>query len=295
MSTDASVMRRPDRPRLGTGIILFLLLFVSCNAAFVGGAAVSDELDATNRIIAIVIFIPLAASAVVFAFGLRRALFGRWLSDRRWRRIDRRLTEQGFRAATPSEIADTERLPAHILAPAILGPQRGGGIDHVRIGEVDGQEIRCFNARVRGGAWADVPVVAVRVDGAFPPTVVLNARFSIPPRPGMRRMRFELEAFNRAFSVYSTDRFFASAVVDARMIEWLLSAPRRPTVEFADRWVIAWQLGRWSWSSDPCELIDVLHDLDRRIPRAIPSLFRREDEDLLWSVEGNQLGAPTGT
>jgi hypothetical protein len=286
-------MARRDRPRLGAGLLTLLFLFVSCNAAFVGGAAVSKQLDTTNRLIAFAIFVPLAASVVVFAFGLRRAFFGRWLSDRRWKGIDRRLIERGFRSATPSEIEHTNRLPAHILAPAILGPQRGGGIDHVRIGEVDGREVRCFNVRVRGGAWADVPVVAVHIEGSFPPTVVWNMRFPVPPRPGMRRMRFELDAFNRTFSVYSTDRFFASAMIDARMIEWLLDS-RRPTIEFADRWVIAWHLGRLSRSSDPSSLLEVLQDLDRHIPRVVPSLFHREGEDILWSGERSQLRLPSG-
>jgi hypothetical protein len=249
---------------MGAGLVALLFLFVSCNAAFMGGATVSGQVDTTHRVIAGTIFVSLAVWAVALAFGLRRALFGRWLSDRRWKRIDRSLVAYGFREATPSEVAHTERLPAHILAPAILGPQRGGGIDHVRIRAVDGREVRCFNTRVRGGAWADVPVVAVRVEGSFPPTVVWSARFAVPPRPGMERMRFELEAFNRAFSVYSIDRFFASAVIDARMMEWLLSEGRGLTFELSDRWAIA-------WGSPALEPLGGPVDADRSAPRPRPA------------------------
>jgi hypothetical protein len=277
---------------MGAGLVALLFLFVSCNAAFMGGATVSGQVDTTHRVIAGTIFVSLAVWAVALAFGLRRALFGRWLSDRRWKRIDRSLVAYGFREATSSEVAHTERLPAHILAPAILGPQRGGGIDHVRIRAVDGREVRCFNTRVRGGAWADVPVVAVRVEGSFPPTVVWSARFALPPRPGMERMRFELEAFNRAFSVYSIDRFFASAVIDARMMEWLLSEGRGLTFELSDRWAIAWGVRRWNRSVDPSTLIEALRGLDRHIPRVIASLFQREGDDILWAGRRDDIHLP---
>ena len=40
---------------------------------------------------------------------------------------------------------------------------------------------------------------------------------------GMRDIEFESEEFNRAFQVQSDDRRFASYMVDARMMEWLLT------------------------------------------------------------------------
>ena len=271
-----------------------LFLFVSCNAAFMGGIAASPETDTTNRVIAIGIFVPLLAWVVALTFGLRRALFGRWLTGRRWRRIDAQLLGLGFREATPFEVDHTSRLPAHILAPAILGPQRGGGIDHVRIGHIEGREVRCFNARVRGGAWADVPVVAVRADGSFAPTVIWRTRFADPPRPGMQKMRFELEAFNRSVSVFSTDRYFANAMIDARMMEWLLAISQGPTIELSDRWVIAWTLGRRKRTMRPVDLLAVLRDFDERIPRVIPSLFPREDGDVLWTGSRGEIHVPEG-
>ena len=48
---------------------------------------------------------------------------------------------------------------------------------------------------------------------------------------GEPHVEFELESFNRAFQVRSRDRRFASALIDARMIEWLLGLPVGTGVE----------------------------------------------------------------
>jgi hypothetical protein len=279
-TTDAKAMAR--RQSRSVGALVLLLLFVSLNALFMGAIAIGRDVDLANRSIAIFIFLGLATWMVILIVGLRRALIGRWLTRRRWRRLAAWLGETGFREATRSEIAHTLRLPAHLLAPAILSPKRGGGIDQVWIGQVGGREARCFNARVRGGAWADVPVIALRVDGTFPATVLWRTKLGFPPRPGMKRVRFELERFNRSMSVYATDPYFASAVIDARVIEWLVTTSTVPTIEISDRWVVVWSIRRWNRTLEPPTLLEALRAFDDRIPRVVGSLFPGSADELLW-------------
>ena len=50
-----------------------------------------------------------------------------------------------------------------------------------------------------------------------------------------RDVQLELEAFNRTFEVRAEDRRFASALLDARMMDWLLSLPAGSGFEIRDR------------------------------------------------------------
>jgi hypothetical protein len=51
---------------------------------------------------------------------------------------------------------------------------------------------------------------------------------------GLRDIEFELEHFNHAFDVRADDRRFASALVDGRMMEWLLDLPTGTGFEILD-------------------------------------------------------------
>ncbi len=51
---------------------------------------------------------------------------------------------------------------------------------------------------------------------------------------GDRDIEFELEAFNRAFEVRASDRRFATALVDARMMAWFLGLPAGTGFEILD-------------------------------------------------------------
>lgn len=82
---------------------------------------------------------------------------------------------------------------------------------------------------------------------------------------------FESEAFGRAFDVRSEDRRFASALIDARMIEWLLELAPRAGFEIRGPWILAYRA-----QVQPSELEEVLSVLDGfidRIPRAARSLY----------------------
>ena len=81
----------------------------------------------------------------------------------------------------------------------------------------------------------------------------------------------EWEAFNRRFAVRADDRRFASAVLDGRMIEWIMSLPVDTGFEIREGRLLCFVLRR--------EIGDVLHALTtgaaflEHVPGAARSLF----------------------
>jgi hypothetical protein len=88
---------------------------------------------------------------------------------------------------------------------------------------------------------------------------------------GIRDVDFELEAFNRAFEVRTEDRRFASAVVDARMMDWLLGASGRPGFEILDGSLLC-HVDR-GVDRDIRRSLETLEAFLERIPSAVPSLY----------------------
>jgi hypothetical protein len=98
----------------------------------------------------------------------------------------------------------------------------------------------------------------------------------------MKTIRFEYERFNRLVDVRSSDPFFASALGDARMMEWLMTKLGKTQMELCDRWVV---MSCVSWRAhllDPRKLVNTLLSFDDRIPRAVPSLFPERHGELGW-------------
>jgi hypothetical protein len=267
--------------------MLMLFAFVGLMALFMGAVALSPTVDRTNRIIAICLFIPLITSSVQFGFGLQRALFGRWLTNRRWRGYESGLEAQGLKETAAATVQATQRLPVNILLPAVLAAQRGGGIDHLTAGVINDREVRAFNIRVRGGGWFDIPAVALRLPVAMAPTMIrpTRGRVKIPPRPGMHPVHLESERFDRSMAVFSTDTYFATAMLDARMMEWLLQHSQRCVIELSDRWAVAWAFPRTGRYLGPVDLIRVLQEFDAQVPRAVPSIFPQSQPELFWRTK----------
>lgn len=105
--------------------------------------------------------------------------------------------------------------------------------------------------------WPDLSVVPETL------TARLRSTFALPD------VRTESEAFNRRFEVRSADARFASAFLDARMIEWLLQA--EPGVGFEIRGARLMTFRpRPTTSLDDVGLALELHDaLSERIPRIV--------------------------
>jgi hypothetical protein len=220
---------------------------------------------------------------LTFAFATYRTFTGRLFAGSRWDRIDRELRSAGFRKASQAEVDDTLRTHVQLLSPAVLALDRGGGIDHVMIGRVGNREVRSFRARIRGGRrWNDETALAVRVPASFKATMIRSTSRGIGPRRDMRQVLFEHERFNRSIDVSSVDRYFATALIDARMMEWLRRHLIRTTIELADEWVVAWSSSLQGRSPSPQALIELLLDFNERIPRAAPSLFPPSARRTVW-------------
>lgn len=84
-------------------------------------------------------------------------------------------------------------------------------------------------------------------------------------------IEFESDLFNRAYDVRSEDRRFASALVDARMMEWLLTLGRGSGFEIGDRWVLGYREQVQPWELE--RVLESLETFIERIPRAARSMY----------------------
>jgi hypothetical protein len=108
--------------------------------------------------------------------------------------------------------------------------------------------------------WPDLVVEPERL-----PTALADAL-------GLRDIEMELEAFNRRFEVRSSDPRFASAVLDARMIDWLMgSAPVGFGVEIVGGQLLAFVPDLLPWQVETV-LAATAGFLDQ-VPAAIASLY----------------------
>ena len=280
---DISGVSGQTRRFLALGLIAGAFVVLVMFAAIAGIVDFTHQPGEGNHELAASVFLLLVIGSVVFGLATYKSFTGRLFAGQRWGRIDRELVAAGFRHATEREIGHTASIHVQLLSPPVLGIDRGGGVDHVTIGSIGGSEVRAFRARIRGaGRWIDVPAVALRAPAFLAPTLIRPAKRGIRPRIGMERVLFELERFNRSIEVHSVDRFFATAFIDSRVMEWLSQNLRRTVIELADGWAVAWSNALRGFPQSPQELIELLILFNARIPRSIPSLFPQRDLYTRW-------------
>jgi hypothetical protein len=88
---------------------------------------------------------------------------------------------------------------------------------------------------------------------------------------GLADIEFELDEFNRAFTVKCEDRKFANDFVDQRMMHWLLGTDADYSYEVGGRWLLVSSKRR-----PPAELIPLLGTLKRfreQIPSVVYDLY----------------------
>lgn len=146
-------------------------------------------------------------------------------------------------------------------------------VENVVWGVRDGREVRAFDYRRPGEDEIRYSCAMVRIPDGWPSLLVRRHGALDVARnaAGLQRIEFELEEFNRRFEVRSDDRRQASAVVDQRMIGWLLESDPALGFQLQDGWLLAWMP-----QLPPDELertLTTVEGFHERIPRAVWSLF----------------------
>ncbi len=88
---------------------------------------------------------------------------------------------------------------------------------------------------------------------------------------GMPDIEFESESFNRAFNVKAEDRKFANDLIDARMMQWLLTVDGGFEFEISGKWILCYGKRR-----APLELVPLLGTVERfreHVPRVVYELY----------------------
>jgi len=266
--------------RLRRGLVLAIMSFASLGFVAIVVYAGMGLLPGHTQLHGT--FIQLTVGATIVVLATYKAFTGRLFATSWWSQLDEELLHRGFHRATSGERSHTAGIHVQLMSPNVIRMDKGGGIDHVMVGHIDGFEVRAFRARLRGGRhWIDAPAVAVRLPAAFAATTIRRVRRGLRP-VGLKRALFELEVFNRAVDVRSADPYFASALVDPRMIAWLHDNLHRSVIEVADGWAVAWSTSLLGALRSPQDLLDFLLRFSARIPRAVPSLYPVTSAETAW-------------
>lgn len=204
------------------------------------------------------------------------AVIGLFLVLARWRVRPRREAMEAearrlrarFSAEDPFGLLDE---PYQLLR----GTQRlYGEVENVISGSWRGLEFRAFDYSysVSDDERRLLSCVLVAIPGGWPTLV-------IRPETGLTKLTdlavpdvaSESEIFNRTFAVRCHDRAFASAFVDARMMEWLLSLGHRWSFEIEGRWILGSRDQVQPWEIE--SVLETVSTFIRRIPRAVTSLY----------------------
>ena len=149
-----------------------------------------------------------------------------------------------------------------------------GLLDNVLWGTWRGLQVRTFEFEYSEGEddRRAFSCAMVAFPGGWPTLVIrpesLATRVADVAAPDVA---FESEAFDRAFSVRSQDRRFASALVDARLMAWLLSLEPRWGFEIDGPWILGYRERVQPWELEG--VLQTLATFVDKIPRVVASLF----------------------
>ncbi|HEX6131244.1 MAG TPA: hypothetical protein VF044_05905 [Actinomycetota bacterium] len=204
-----------------------------------------------------------------------------------WRARQRRL--EGFKlVASRLGLRHSATDPFGILDEPfeLLSRGDGRGVEHVLSGEWQGMPVRAFDywyydestdskghtsRSYRRFSCAMTPIDAACSPVSVSPENVLTRLADVLT---FRDIEFESEAFNRAWNVRSDDAAFAHALLDARMIEWLLAEGSSCAFEVVgDRVLVS------SARLDPAAIPSLLATAKafrERIPRVVFDLYPKD-------------------
>lgn len=157
-----------------------------------------------------------------------------------------------------------------------------GGVANLVVLEVEGTEILLFD-RWRAAAagyeraeWRTVSALRFPIDV---PRLVVHPRRSgfrmADGDVGLSSIGSEWGAFDRRFRILTTDRAAAVAIVDARLMAWILDGPRGITYEACGRWLVC--SNRMGRVRDRDTLARVSVGFRDRLPRVSASLYPPPD------------------
>lgn len=174
-----------------------------------------------------------------------------------------------FSRRDPFRVLDADFHP-FLRFGKLPGTQR---VENVVWGVRDGREVRAFDYRRPAEDEIRYSCAMVRIPDGWPSLLVRRHGPLDVARnaAGLQRIEFELDEFNRRFEVRSDDRRLASAVIDQRMIGWLLESDPALGFQLQEGWVLAWMP-----QLPPDELertLTTVEGFHERIPRAVWSLY----------------------
>lgn len=174
-----------------------------------------------------------------------------------------------FSRRDPFRVLDADFHP-FLRFGKLPGTQR---VENVVWGVRDGREVRAFDYRRPAEDEIRYSCAMVRIADGWPSLLVRRHGPLDVARnaAGLQRIEFELDEFNRRFEVRSDDRRLASAVIDQRMIGWLLESDPALGFQLQEGWLLAWMP-----QLPPDELertLTTVEGFHERIPRAVWSLY----------------------
>ena len=144
-----------------------------------------------------------------------------------------------------------------VVADYWFAPSSNPSLDDVR-------RYVCVLDQHRPG-WPDLAVL--------PPSIGTIVQDAV----GLRGVELESDAFNRAFTVRCDDRRFANALLDARMVAWLLDQPPDMGVEVRDGRLMVYGRRHTASIDDVDRALGRLAGFVEHVPRVIGSLFPATD------------------
>ena len=211
------------------------------------------------------VFITLA----LYVSGIALVTLYRKLSRRSAVEREARRLGLSFSRRDPFRVLDADFHP-FLRFGKLPGTQR---VENVVWGVRDGREVRVFDHRMSAEDEIRYSCAMVRIPDGWPSLLVRRHGPLDVARnaAGLQRIEFELDEFNRRFEVRSDDRRLASAVIDQRMIGWLLESDPALGFQLQEGWLLAWMP-----QLPPDELertLTTVEGFHERIPRAVWSLY----------------------
>lgn len=179
--------------------------------------------------------------------------FSLWGSVAAWRRVKRRGDVESVASRAGLEYAADDPFNSTRVAFALFRRGDGRGAENVMWRAADaGCPVRAFDywyytehRSQNGGttrSYEYFTCATVLLNGSWPALTIEREGIvdKVVTTLGLPDLDFESEEFNRLFVVRCEDRRFASALIDPRMIEFLLSTRGELDFEIRGRWLLVW-------------------------------------------------------